>query len=237
MPVYDSVSKDHSKMHSSDSIKTFAQYPSVVSLLGDVKGKLLLDIGCGDGVLARMFANKGASVVGYDISQSQISLAEELSKDFLQIQYFVSSPKDFSYPKKFDVGYAAMVLCYLNDLPDLQSLFDSIYASLNESGFFVLLDLDKSKLVFGKDYFSRRFDLLPSNKIALNFHVPGTKSFSVEFTGFTKNDFEACAKKSGFKSIKWFDVNFTKEGKKVVGRTFLREYEKYSYWISGIFQK
>lgn len=237
MSQYDSVSKDYSLMHSSDSVKVYAQYPSVINLLGDVKDKLLLDVGCGDGVLARSLAKKGAFVVGYDISSSQISLAKELSADFPQIKYFVSSPKDFSFPKKFDSAFAAMVLCYLNDLVELQSLFDSIFSSLKVNGFFVLLDLEKNLLPFGKDYFSRRFDLLPNGKISLNFHVPNTKPFSVKLTGFTKKDFEFCAKKSGFKSVKWFPVNFTNEGKKVVGEKFLREYAKDGFWISGVFQK
>ena len=237
MVQYDNVSKDYSKMHSVEPIKVFAQYPTVISLLGPAKGKLFLDVGCGDGVIARVLAKNGGQVVGYDISEKQISLAKELSTAYSQLEFFVSSPKDFSYPKKFDAAYAAMVLCYLNDLSEVQALFDSVFSSLKEKGFFVLIDLDKSRVLLEKDFFSRKFHLLQSGKMELNFHVPGTKAFTVQLTGFTPNDFEDCAKKSGFRSIQWLPLEFSLEGKKQVGADFLKEYEKFSYWIVGVFQK
>jgi 2-polyprenyl-3-methyl-5-hydroxy-6-metoxy-1,4-benzoquinol methylase len=43
--------------------------------LGDLKGKTILDVGCGDGVNAVMFAKMGANVTGIDISAKAIEVA------------------------------------------------------------------------------------------------------------------------------------------------------------------
>lgn len=44
-------------------------------LMGDLKDKLILDVGCGDGQNAVLLAELGASVVGVDISPKAIELA------------------------------------------------------------------------------------------------------------------------------------------------------------------
>jgi len=50
-----------------------AEYPFV--LLGDVRGKRILDIGCGDGTRSILLALKGARVVGIDLSKQAIAAA------------------------------------------------------------------------------------------------------------------------------------------------------------------
>jgi len=50
-----------------------AEYPFV--LLGDVRGKRILDIGCGDGTRSILLALRGAHVVGIDLSKQAIAAA------------------------------------------------------------------------------------------------------------------------------------------------------------------
>lgn len=45
--------------------------------LGDVKGKTVLDYGCGSGDDSIMIANRGGNVIGVDISPELIELAEK----------------------------------------------------------------------------------------------------------------------------------------------------------------
>jgi 2-polyprenyl-3-methyl-5-hydroxy-6-metoxy-1,4-benzoquinol methylase len=45
------------------------------SILGDVRGKTILDYGCGSGWLSSYFAMKGATVLGFDISGKLVELA------------------------------------------------------------------------------------------------------------------------------------------------------------------
>jgi len=51
--------------------------PELARLLGDVRGRRILDAGCGEGVYSRYLANAGASVVGIDGSEKMIRYARD----------------------------------------------------------------------------------------------------------------------------------------------------------------
>lgn len=55
--------------------------PCVERLLGGVKGKKLLDAGCGEGYLARHYAKLGATVTGVDISEKLIEISKKLARE------------------------------------------------------------------------------------------------------------------------------------------------------------
>lgn len=55
-----------------------AEYPFWI--LGDVRGKRILEVGCGDGTNAVLLALKGATVVGVDISPRAIEIARERAR-------------------------------------------------------------------------------------------------------------------------------------------------------------
>ncbi|MCH2076846.1 MAG: magnesium protoporphyrin IX methyltransferase [Rhodobacteraceae bacterium] len=50
---------------------------TMIGQLGDVRGKRILDAGCGTGMATEVLANMGAEVVGVDISPSLIKIAED----------------------------------------------------------------------------------------------------------------------------------------------------------------
>ncbi len=71
------------------------RFEATASLLGDVAGKQILDVGCGSGIYAVYFAKKDAEVTGIDFSAPMLALAERnageegcrirfMSGDFLQ---------------------------------------------------------------------------------------------------------------------------------------------------------
>jgi len=49
--------------------------PATFELIGDVKGKRVLDLACGEGYITRILATKGAKVTGVDFSEKLIELA------------------------------------------------------------------------------------------------------------------------------------------------------------------
>lgn len=57
-----------------------AYHGSVVAL-GDVRGRNVLDMGCGDGWLSVILAKRGAHVWAYDISKSAIETAHQRARD------------------------------------------------------------------------------------------------------------------------------------------------------------
>ncbi|MFW9793189.1 MAG: class I SAM-dependent methyltransferase [Candidatus Thorarchaeota archaeon] len=66
--------------------------PCVENLLGDVKGKKLLDAGCGEGYLARYYTKKGAVVTAIDLSKRLIEVSKELTEqEEIKIDYRIDN--------------------------------------------------------------------------------------------------------------------------------------------------
>ena len=51
------------------------QLPAILNLLGNLRGKSLIDIGCGPGVYSVEFAKRGANVLGVDLSRKMLDKA------------------------------------------------------------------------------------------------------------------------------------------------------------------
>lgn len=85
--------------------------PCVERLLGEVKGKKLLDAGCGEGYLARYYAKKGAIVTAIDLSQRLIETSEQLTDD-----------------EGVVIDYRVDNVCYIESVPNVE--FDLILSNL-----------------------------------------------------------------------------------------------------------
>lgn len=65
--------------------------PEMLEFLGDVRGKKILDLACGQGHFTRILAGKGAQVVGIDISARLLGIArKDEAADPLGIMYIKS---------------------------------------------------------------------------------------------------------------------------------------------------
>ena len=63
----------------------------------DLRGARILDAGCGTGVLSRMLDERGAEVVGVDISEKLIEVAKNRSSLNKNIEYFAGDMKEQSF--------------------------------------------------------------------------------------------------------------------------------------------
>lgn len=65
-------------------------------MIGEVSNKKIYDIGCGNGYIDRILAEKGASkIFASDISSELIEIAKQ--KPHKNIEYFTSDGQDFNY--------------------------------------------------------------------------------------------------------------------------------------------
>ena len=60
-----------------DTYREYFNNPAFLKFLGDVKGKKVLDAGCGEGLNTRILARKGAQITGIDNSPRMIEYALE----------------------------------------------------------------------------------------------------------------------------------------------------------------
>jgi ubiquinone/menaquinone biosynthesis C-methylase UbiE len=111
--------------------------PAMFRMLGDIQGKRILDLACGEGYNARIMARKGGRVSGVDFSRKMIGFATlegEMKK--LRIDYHVS---DASNLRMFKQGALDIVARFMavQDIRNYRAAFRETSRILKESGRFL----------------------------------------------------------------------------------------------------
>ena len=109
----DNRSKD---VNFNDCIET----PIILSMLPDLHGKKILDIGCGMGQHAKQYSDMGAeSVLGIDISEKMLDYAKE-HNGADNISYKRMAMEDIeTIDQKFDLITSSLVFDYIEDFEGL----------------------------------------------------------------------------------------------------------------------
>ena len=98
-------------------LSDYTARPRVLQRIGDVRGLSVLDLGCGEGYVARELARAGAErIVGMDLSSKMVQAAQEQNKeDLYPISYSVEDLRQWSEPKsEYDRAVAVFLFNYLN---------------------------------------------------------------------------------------------------------------------------
>ncbi|MEK6910760.1 MAG: class I SAM-dependent methyltransferase [Nanoarchaeota archaeon] len=233
------VSKSYASLAKIDPSKQYVQYPSALKLLGNIKGKNVLDIGCGDGHSSRAIASKGANVVGYDIAKEQIKIAESIEKhNSLGITYFNLDQYNFKSSINFDKACAILVLPYSSNKRDLLYFFKSAYSNTSDNGEFIAIIFNPLYKRYDVLAYNRIFRKLLDNKIKIEFYNSEDKFlFSAEASDFSKTNYEEAAKKAGFKKFTWKKLKVSKKGISALGERFWKNYENDCPYIGLIASK
>ena len=111
------------------------EIPALFSLMPDLKGKRILDLGCGFGEHCKRFVDCGAEkVVGIDISEKMLNVAMAENSD-PRITYINISMEEISQLKeKFDVVISSLAFHYVEDF---EGVIRNIYHMLEENGTFI----------------------------------------------------------------------------------------------------
>lgn len=75
--TYEELAEAYAALAPTKPHNAYYEHPATLSLLGKVKGKRVLDAGCGPGIYAEVLAGRGADVVGFDASERMVALAKE----------------------------------------------------------------------------------------------------------------------------------------------------------------
>ena len=92
------------------------QFSGVSEFLGDLKGKRVLEIGCGAGKIAVLMAKSGAQVTAFDLSPHSVRVARESSLiNETVINFAVSAGEHLPFADgSFDVIYGKAILHHLD---------------------------------------------------------------------------------------------------------------------------
>ena len=111
--------------------------PATFRLIGNVKGKAVLDLACGEGYNTRILARKGAKVTGVDSSKKLIALANaEEKKEPRGVRYYKMNA---NYLKGMPEESFDLVTCFmaLHDIHDYEDAVAEVARVLKKSGRFV----------------------------------------------------------------------------------------------------
>jgi len=108
-----------------------------LKLIGDVKRKRVLEIGCGGGQNTIALARWGADVFGADPSQNQIKHARRLAGQCkVDAAFVTASAEDLPFKKEyFDVALTSHAFGYVKDI---EKAFTEVHRVLKRNSIFVL---------------------------------------------------------------------------------------------------
>jgi SAM-dependent methyltransferase len=137
-------------------------------LLGDVRGKTVLDLGCGTGENLIPLIERGARVIGIDISAELISLAQErLVRSGLQATLQVGSAYETGLPDaSVDVIFCMSLIHHL----EIARVRDEMLRILTPQGIVIL----KEPIRFSRGY-ARLRSLLPDREDISEYEHPVTR--------------------------------------------------------------
>ncbi|MGW4395877.1 class I SAM-dependent methyltransferase [Amycolatopsis nivea] len=115
-----------------DFAKQHLVNPVLLRLLGDVRGRRVLDAGCGNGYFSRILAGRGAEVTGVEPAGSLISFARE--KAGAGISYVQADLARLPEMEPFDAVVCSMVLMAI---PDWKPAMRACVEALRPGGLFV----------------------------------------------------------------------------------------------------
>ncbi|WP_267639593.1 class I SAM-dependent methyltransferase [Haloarchaeobius amylolyticus] len=104
-------------------------WPATTDLLPDVEGARVLDAGCGVGDHVEWFTDRGATVVGVDVSEEAVAVARERQGDRATFrQADLTEPLEFADDGVFDVVVSNLVLDHIADLEPVFAEFERVLA-------------------------------------------------------------------------------------------------------------
>jgi ubiquinone/menaquinone biosynthesis C-methylase UbiE len=139
-----------------------------LKLLGNVRDKDVLEVGCGGGQNAIVLAKWGARSVGLDISEEQIRYARKLArKEGVKVLFHVGNMEDLGVfkPESFDIVLSSFAMQYADDI---LAASQEVFRVLRNAGLFVLavshpiigrgrpIRRGKRRVWAVSDYFDRR---------------------------------------------------------------------------------
>ena len=134
--VYDPIADWYAAQARAGSLRQFLDHLArgLLEMAGDVSGKRVLDAGCGEGRVARLFARHGAEVVAVDISPRLLYLARTFEAEDPHEVEFIEADLAQGLPSHqgaFDLATANMML---DDCEDLTGVLGALADALKADG-------------------------------------------------------------------------------------------------------
>lgn len=209
-------------------VTEYLELPSVISAVGPITGRSIIDLACGEGFFTRIWKKSGAEkVIGLDLSPEMIGLAVQKEKAWpLGIEYVVA---DASVKQKigcFDIATAIFLFNYADDIETLFRMIENVFINLENEGRLIAVIPNPDFINDRKDTLSYGYFIEEIFRDPLSIRVKMTfteeKPFSIEFTQWSREIYEKTLKAVGFGDISWINFSVSDEGLRKFGPEYWR---------------
>ncbi len=137
MKTYDDIAEWYDQWIGTHSMREDPFFSEVEALIGEVAGERICDLACGQGRVARHLADRGARVVGIDLSANLLAIARHHEETNPRGIEYVQA--DAQYLDEQVLGPFDGVVCFLAlmDISNLTPTLHSVARILRPGGWFV----------------------------------------------------------------------------------------------------
>jgi SAM-dependent methyltransferase len=151
--IWDRIAARRGASNELDAVSYGPDMPNeaTLRLCGDVKGKRLLDLGCGAGENAIVFSKQGAHVIAIDKSLAQLSLArKQADAADVRVEWHDSDAADLAFLRadSIDIAFASGLL---GEIEDADRLFRQVHRVLRPGAPFVFSFDHPMSLAVGRE--------------------------------------------------------------------------------------
>jgi ubiquinone/menaquinone biosynthesis C-methylase UbiE len=208
--------------------RTHIESYALMALVGNLSGKTVVDVACGDGYYTRLLRASGASKVrGVDLSARMVELARAQEAERpLGIEYLVGDARDLGLAPEHDVAVAAYLLNYARDRAEIGAMCRSLARCLKLGGRFVTVNQSATLDVrSAPSYRTYGFETTAAGEwregtpITWTFYLDDGP-FSIENYHLDAATHEEELRSAGFTEVRWHAARLSPEGESAYGREF-----------------
>ncbi|MBD2450334.1 class I SAM-dependent methyltransferase [Nostoc sp. FACHB-152] len=233
MTYYNSIAQQYKKSKQL-SFRLHIEAYTYFHLLGNLVGKSILDLACGEGFYTRLFKLQGAAqVVGVEISEKMIELAkQEETRQSQDIEYILCDVFELGKIGSFDLVVASYLLNYAQTKEQLLKMCQNIFVNLKPGGRFVTINNNESQspssyLATEKYGFIKSIDspLIEGTPIKYTFTISASDNkFSFYNYYLSRATYEWAFRSVGFQEIRWQKPVVSPQGIAEFGQEFWQDF-------------
>ncbi|GGV36862.1 class I SAM-dependent methyltransferase [Streptomyces spectabilis] len=206
----------------------YGEVPSFLGMVGDVRGKSVLDLASGTGFYSREVKRRGATeVFGVDISSEMVSVARAFEeRDPLGVRYEVGDVSELRpLERRFDLALGVQLLHYAEDTAAMERMCRNVHRNLKPGGAFYVFAQNPDYRFDGPSLAKYGFLCEPTGEeieTGPRVRITALLDPPISFVGTCprREVYEHCLRTAGFTEVTWVPLEVSEEGVREFGSDF-----------------
>ena len=152
MSAYEALAQSYDSLTQDISYDHMLTFMEAILSRHEIHPETVLDLACGTGSMSVLMAKRGYRVLGADISEDMLAMAQDKASELDEPPYFIcQSMQELRLPYAVDwVACCLDSLNYLTDPKDCRQTFARVYDALTPGGVFIF-DINSAEKLRGLD--------------------------------------------------------------------------------------